>query len=176
MHSAAANENAIAGNSTHLNSSQLSSAHPISTSTPLLSDDEILADVKAMAEVMDAVEQAGFGRSVAVASTVSGMVAEYGHDAVKAGVQQCVEQGVVKLAYLRKVLENRRNGVEKPKPQATATRGKRVSENDYEQREYQPGSARAAYMDELKRFKEECGATSSGAAAPPSPEGKVRDP
>ena len=125
------------------------------TSSPLLSDDEILADVKAMAEVMDAVEQAGFGRSVAVASTVNGMVAEYGHEAVKAGVQQCVEQGVVKLAYLRKVLENRRNGVEKPKPQVTVTKGKRVSENDYEQREYQPGSARAAYMEELKRFKEE---------------------
>lgn len=64
-------------------------------------------------EILDAAEAAGFPKNQATWNKIIDLYAEFGKDTVLAGISACVDQTVVKPAYLRKVCQNIASGEKK---------------------------------------------------------------
>lgn len=80
------------------------------------------------------------------------------------GIRACVENGVVKLAYLKKVLFNISHGI--GKQQAGSGYRKVTAENNYTQREYEASTGMPDWMREMMEQEEmqNAGAGDTGAA------------
>ena len=61
-------------------------------------------------EILDAAEAAGFPKNPATWDKIIALYAEFGKETVLAGISACVEQTVIKPAYLRKCCQNIANG------------------------------------------------------------------
>lgn len=61
-------------------------------------------------EILDAAEAAGFPKNPATWDKIIALYAEFGKEIVLAGISACVEQTVIKPAYLRKCCQNIANG------------------------------------------------------------------
>ena len=61
-------------------------------------------------EILDAAEAAGFPKNTATWDKIIDLYAEYGKEVVLAGISACVEQTVIKPAYLRKCCANIASG------------------------------------------------------------------
>ena len=61
-------------------------------------------------EILDAAEAAGFPKNTATWDKIIDLYAEYGKENVLAGISACVEQAVIKVAYLRKCCANIASG------------------------------------------------------------------
>jgi len=61
-------------------------------------------------EILDAAEAAGFPKNQATWDKILALYAEFGKETVLAGISACVDQTVIKPAYLRKCCQNIANG------------------------------------------------------------------
>jgi predicted phage replisome organizer len=61
-------------------------------------------------EILDAAEAAGFPKNQATWDKIIALYAEFGKETVLAGISACVDQTVIKPAYLRKCCQNIANG------------------------------------------------------------------
>ena len=61
-------------------------------------------------EIIDAAEAAGFPKNQATWDKILALYAEFGKETVLAGISACVDQTVIKPAYLRKCCQNIANG------------------------------------------------------------------
>ena len=61
-------------------------------------------------EILDAAEAAGFPKNKATWDRIIDLYAEFGKETVLAGISACVDQTVIKPAYLRKCCQNIANG------------------------------------------------------------------
>ena len=64
-------------------------------------------------EILDAAEAAGFPKNPATWDKIIALYAEFGKETVLAGISACVEQTVIKPAYLRKCCQNISSGEKK---------------------------------------------------------------
>ena len=64
-------------------------------------------------EILDAAEAAGFPKNPATWDKIIALYAEFGKETVLAGISACVEQTVIKPAYLRKCCQNISTGEKK---------------------------------------------------------------
>ena len=64
-------------------------------------------------EILDAAEAAGFPKNPATWDKIIALYAEFGKETVLAGISACVEQTVIKPAYLRKCCQNLSSGEKK---------------------------------------------------------------
>jgi predicted phage replisome organizer len=64
-------------------------------------------------EILDAAEAAGFPKNPATWDKIIALYAEFGKETVLAGISACVEQTVIKPAYLRKCCQNIASGEKK---------------------------------------------------------------
>ncbi len=64
-------------------------------------------------EILDAAEAAGFPKNPATWDKIISLYAEFGKETVLAGISACVEQTVIKPAYLRKCCQNISSGEKK---------------------------------------------------------------
>lgn len=64
-------------------------------------------------EILDAAEAAGFQKNPATWDKIIALYAEFGKETVLAGISACVEQTVIKPAYLRKCCQNISTGEKK---------------------------------------------------------------
>ena len=92
--------------------------------TGFISDDEAKAIQSEQNRVLDAAEDAGFGKSNSVRAGLLKLYADYGLEKMLSGFESCVKHGVSNLAYLEAVLKGA------PK------KAKANSAQDYEQRDY----------------------------------------
>lgn len=58
-------------------------------------------------EVYDRAKECGFSSNTATLDHLTELISMYGHQAVLAGLDQCVEYGAKSIAYLRKVIGNK---------------------------------------------------------------------
>lgn len=65
-------------------------------------------------EIIDAAVEAGFPNNKGTWNRLIELYAEFGKEIVLAGIRACIDQTVIKPAYLRKCCENLRNGDAKP--------------------------------------------------------------
>lgn len=98
-----------------------------------------------------AARNAGFPvDTVACSTAICDLAAEYGVELMLRALQACVDNGVNKLAYLRKVLPNMRDNVPKPAAPQYGGRGPRIlREQNFEQREYEPSTGIPDWMQQM---------------------------
>lgn len=111
----------------------------------LIDDDNARAVTDEQNRVLDAAEDAGFLKSNSVRAKLIDLYAVHGLDKLLAGINSCVQHGVINLAYLEAVL----NG-EPKKPRNT---GQKLPAQNYDQRDY-TGETDAAFdrmMDRITR-------------------------
>ena len=77
-------------------------------------DDDLLLIARRNDAVFDAAAHAGFEMTGAMLDRLTELISVHGPDAVESGIGKCVEHGVAKLAYLRKVLEGAPKPSSKP--------------------------------------------------------------
>ena len=75
-----------------------------------LDSSEALRIAQDHSEILDAAEAAGFPKNPATWDKIIALYAEFGKETVLAGISACVEQTVIKPAYLRKCCQNIANG------------------------------------------------------------------
>ena len=77
-------------------------------------DDDLVLIARRNDEVFKAAEHAGFDLNGATLDKLTDLISVHGPDAVESGIGKCVEHGVAKLAYLRKVLDGTPKPSSKP--------------------------------------------------------------
>lgn len=92
----------------------LSSPLPPSQGDGVDDDDDLLLIARRNDAVFDAAAHAGFEMTGAMLDRLTELISVHGPDAVESGIGKCVEHGVAKLAYLRKVLEGAPKPSSKP--------------------------------------------------------------
>lgn len=92
--------------------------------TGFISSEEAKAIQSEQNRVLDAAEDAGFGKSNSVRAGLLKLYADYGLEKMLAGFESCVKHGVSNIAYLEAVLKG------------APRKAKANSAQDYEQRDY----------------------------------------
>ena len=96
-------------------------------SAPLMDPTEAERISSSVDYCIEAARDVGFAvDSVAFVQAMTDLVGEFGEELVRKGLSACMENGVLKLAYLRKTLQNMAQGVPKPKAPIGTARGPRV--------------------------------------------------
>ena len=75
-----------------------------------LNADEAQKIARDHSEILDAAEAAGFPKNQATWDKIIALYAEFGKETVLAGINACVDQTVIKPAYLRKCCQNIASG------------------------------------------------------------------
>lgn len=79
-------------------------------------EDELIQRQQDVNEVLDAAEQAGFAHDGKTLDKLTEMTGEHGKDVMLKAIDACVENGVKKITYLRKVADGIRSGKSRDKP------------------------------------------------------------
>lgn len=82
-------------------------------------DDEFHRTQQEHNAVLEAAENAGFARNESTRAAIISLYAEYGLQIMKDGIARCVDAGVSRLDYLRKVLAGIKAGDKKPDKRMT---------------------------------------------------------
>ena len=82
----------------------------VSVSVFDLDPEEAQRTIREHSEILDAAEAAGFPKNQATWDKIIDLYAEYGKEVVLAGISACVDQTVIKPAYLRKCCANIASG------------------------------------------------------------------
>lgn len=85
-------------------------------------DDELLLMAEKHNAVFDRARECGFDTNTATLNRLIDLIAIHGTDAVMLALDDCVEHGAKSLAYLRKVLEGKKQAKEQPKEKPQYTR------------------------------------------------------